>query len=239
MRSRVGGSSAPNGSSMRMMRGLEDQRARDRDALAHAARELVRILVARRLSTSSPTLPIHSRARVAALGRRHAAALESERDVVLDRAVVERRVVLKDHAAVGAGRRDRFAADEHRPGRRGMLRREARDQSEHGRLAAARRPEDRHELHPVRQVLARRTMTSLIAVKPLSYVFVTLSNTHDRRRAAAVAGAAAADVDAGVGAAEDSSATVSSLVLAAVREEPALEPVAAAGRSRTRAGRSR
>ena len=42
---RVIGSSAPNGSSIRMIRGPQDQRPGDRHALPHAAGELVRILV--------------------------------------------------------------------------------------------------------------------------------------------------------------------------------------------------
>ena len=43
---RVWMSSAENGSSIRMICGIEDQRLRERHALAHAAGELVRIAVA-------------------------------------------------------------------------------------------------------------------------------------------------------------------------------------------------
>ncbi len=59
-------------------------------------------------STSRPTLLIHSRARSRRSLGGNTAALEPERDVVLDRAIVERRVILKDHAAIGA--RDRAPA---------------------------------------------------------------------------------------------------------------------------------
>ena len=56
--SRVCSSSAPNGSSMRMICGLQHQRAGDRHALAHAAGELGRVAVARsrrgRPARSSP-----------------------------------------------------------------------------------------------------------------------------------------------------------------------------------------
>jgi len=51
---------------------------------------------------------------LAPLGRRHAATLEAEGDVVLDAAVVERGVVLKHHAPVRAGALDRLAAHQHR-----------------------------------------------------------------------------------------------------------------------------
>ena len=44
IRSRVISSSAPNGSSMSSSGGLEGERARDRDALLHAARQLVRVV---------------------------------------------------------------------------------------------------------------------------------------------------------------------------------------------------
>ena len=45
-RSRVISSSAPNGSSMSSSAGCERERAGDGDALLHAARELVRVVVA-------------------------------------------------------------------------------------------------------------------------------------------------------------------------------------------------
>ena len=65
-RSRVISSSAPNGSSISRSCGSADQRAGDRDALAHAARQLVRIAPAP--SPSSPTSSSSSRG-VARAGR--------------------------------------------------------------------------------------------------------------------------------------------------------------------------
>ena len=53
------------------------------------------------------------------------------------------------------GALDRLAADEHRAFGRRMMRPQAGNQPQHGRLAAARRPEDRDELALVRQVLHR------------------------------------------------------------------------------------
>ncbi len=111
---RVAGSSAPNGSSIRMMRG-------DRISVRAIATRWrmppdssLGYLRASRF-TSSPTLAIHSRACSRRSRARHAAALEAERDVVLDRAIVERRVVLEHHAAIGAGPGDRRVRHVHGP----------------------------------------------------------------------------------------------------------------------------
>ena len=93
---------------------------------------------------------------LAPLARRHAAALEAERDVVFDGPVVERRVVLKHHAAIGAGSFDRLLRrPAHVPFARRMVRPQARDQPQHRRLAAAGRPENGDELAFARPVLDR------------------------------------------------------------------------------------
>ena len=133
----------------------ENERPRNRHALPHAARQLVRELlrVARHVEADlGNPLP---RA-LAPLGRLHAAALEPERHVVLDRAVVERRVVLEDHAAVRARLLDRFVGDEHGAFGRRMVRPQAGDQPQDGRLAATRRPQDRDEFPLSRQVGNRK-----------------------------------------------------------------------------------
>ena len=87
--------------------GPEDQRAGDRHALPHAAGELVRILVLIRVDPQADALdPVA--AQLVALAARHSLALEAEGDVVEHRAVVEARVVLKDHAAIGTRAGDRL-----------------------------------------------------------------------------------------------------------------------------------
>ena len=111
---RVVGSSAPNGSSMRMIRG---ERISVR-AIATRCRmppdSSLGYFMASRL-TSRPTFAIHSRACSRRSFAGNAPALEAERHVVFDGAVVERGVVLKHHAAIGTGLLDAAAADEHVP----------------------------------------------------------------------------------------------------------------------------
>ena len=80
----------------------EDQCACDRDALAHAAGQLARILVRVALHVEADLLDPRP-GLFAPLLRSDATALEAERHVVLNRAVVERRVVLEHHAAIRAG----------------------------------------------------------------------------------------------------------------------------------------
>ena len=125
MCSRVVGSSAPNGSSMRMMRG-------DRISVRAIATRCrmppdssLGYFVASRL-TSRPTFAIHSRACSRRSAAGNAAAFEPERHVVLDRAIVERRVVLEDHAAIGARALHGLPADQHRPFGRRMVRPQVR-----------------------------------------------------------------------------------------------------------------
>ena len=133
---------------------LQDERARNSDALPHPARELARVLRTVALDVEADLRDPRARLFIP-LARRHTSALEPERDVVLDRPVVERRVVLEDHAAVGARATDCGAAHEHAAFRARMLRRQPRNQPQHGGLTAAGRPENRDELAFVRPVLNR------------------------------------------------------------------------------------
>ena len=87
-----------------------------------------------------------------AIAAGHALAFEPEGDVIEHRAVVERRVILKHHAAVGTGASDRLAEHEHFAGRGRMLRLQPGDQPQDRALAAAAGTEDAHELALVRQV---------------------------------------------------------------------------------------
>ena len=104
--SRVSASSAPSGSSIRMTVGIVGQAAGQRDALLHAAGELVDRLVAELLQ--SPTMrnrrcSDHRRV----LSRRVAPFMaRPEGDVVGHRHPFEQRALLEHHAAIGAGTGD-------------------------------------------------------------------------------------------------------------------------------------
>jgi hypothetical protein len=67
----------------------------------------------------------------AALFRADATALETKRDVVLNRAIVEGRVVLEHHSAIGARPCDRRIRDVHDPFRRRMMRPQTGNEPEH------------------------------------------------------------------------------------------------------------
>ena len=124
-----------------MIRGLHGQRARDRHALAHAARELLGVLVlgARQADLLDPA----ARDRLA-LGRSHAAQLEAEGDVLEHGVPGVRAVALEDHAAVRPRARDGLATqDDDLAGRRAV---EAGDHAQDRALAAARRSEEDAEL---------------------------------------------------------------------------------------------
>src|ERR1051325_1751459 len=107
---------------------LQNERARDRDTLTHSAGELMRILVCVAIR-AQPDLADPFACLLAPLLRRHAATLEPECDVVDDRPIVERCVILKDHSAIGAWAVDRSARYQDRARRRGMLRRETVDEA--------------------------------------------------------------------------------------------------------------
>ena len=121
--------------------GLRGERARQRDPLALAAGELVRVAI--RLVLEPDELE-----RALDLGA--GAARHPEADVALDSEVREKRVVLKHHADPAPLRRhpsavscDAAAAHGHGPPLRPL---EARDQTQQGRLAAAGRAEDAEDL---------------------------------------------------------------------------------------------
>ena len=122
-----------------------DERARERDSLALSARELrgPACAVAGQLHGAKRFLDA-----LLALGLRHAADLQSVRDVLGNRHVRKERVVLEDGVHVPRVRRvvGHVAAGELHRARVGLL--EAGDQAERRRLAGAGRPEHREELAP-------------------------------------------------------------------------------------------
>ena len=120
---------------------LHDQRACDADALAHAAGQLRRIGI-------SKTRQSHELKRVIdSLGdsrRSKALSAQAEGDIVPHGEPGEARILLKHDAdAVRHRALDLGAVADNRAARR---RREARQNIEQGRLAAARRPNHREEL---------------------------------------------------------------------------------------------
>ena len=130
----------------------QNQRARDRHALPHAAGQLAGVLRGIALHIEADSGDPRAR-QLAPFGHRHPAALEAERDVVLDRPVVERGVVLKHHASVRPGRHDRPAADQDRAFGGRVVRAQPRNESQHRRFPAAGRPQNGDELTLVRRVL--------------------------------------------------------------------------------------
>ena len=96
-----------------------------------------------------PHLPNPFACALPALLRRYPLTLEPEGNVVLDRPVVERRVVLKYHAPVSAWFHHRLSQYLHRPGCRRELWAKPRDHSQNRGLAASRWPEDGDDLHLV------------------------------------------------------------------------------------------
>jgi hypothetical protein len=120
---------------------LHRERARDIDALAHAAGELVRIV----LGKAAQPDELDQRARpLPALGLGEPTLqVEAVGHVLDDRAPRKQAVVLEHHGAVRAGPFDRTAVEQDCAGRD---RKETVDRVEEGRLAAARRPHDGDEL---------------------------------------------------------------------------------------------
>ena len=131
---------------------MQDEAARDRDALTHATRELVRILVRVLVDIETDSSDPLAGPRLALVAA-HASTLEAERDVVEHGAVVERRVVLKHHPAVRTGALNGLAVDQHLAFRRRMLRLQTRDLTQHRRLAAAGRTEYRDEFTDARSII--------------------------------------------------------------------------------------
>ena len=129
-------------------RGQVDERARERDALALAARELARLgLRAVREAHELEHLPHAARD----LGLCDLLAAQAEGDVLEEREMLEERVALEhrvDVAAVGRHVLDGLALEQD-VALVGLL--EARDHAQRRRLAAARRAEHREE-RPLRDV---------------------------------------------------------------------------------------
>ena len=146
--SRTLASSADSGSSSSRTRGLDGERAGERDPLLLAAGHLVRVLLG--VLRRDPT---RSSSSVARLRRAPPALLahpQPEGDVVGGRHGREQAVGLEDHAHVALVRRgagDVLAVDEQRAGRRLV---EPGQQPQRRRLAAARRPEQGHAARRVR-----------------------------------------------------------------------------------------
>src|SRR5262249_45198986 len=117
--------------------------ARDRDALQLAAGELVR-------PTLRIAVELHEleRARDAArhLAARHIAGAQAVGDVAADGEVRKHRGVLKHHAGVAPGRRQRVDALAAEPDAAVIELAKPRNHAQQRGLAAARRPEQRKEL---------------------------------------------------------------------------------------------
>src|ERR1700733_8903615 len=88
--------------------GRQDQRAGNGDALAHAAGKLMRKLLGVALRVQAYLADPYPRS-ILAFPARDARALEAERDVVQDGAIIERSIVLKNHAAIRTWSFHRFA----------------------------------------------------------------------------------------------------------------------------------
>src|SRR5271157_3234541 len=123
----------------------QNQGLGDGHALAHAAGELVRILVLV-VGDAQPDLADPRPRQLIAEVPGNALAFQPEGDVVQDVAVVEASVVLEDHAPIGARVLDGPGEDEHETGGGGMLGPQTGDQPQDGALAAAARAEDADEL---------------------------------------------------------------------------------------------
>src|SRR5262249_59103226 len=95
--------------------GIVGERARDRDALLHAARELHGKLL--RVRGEAHELEV-ARDDGAPLGRRHALELQAELDVAGDRQPRKEHVLLEHHAALGAWPGHRPAVEWHLAARR-------------------------------------------------------------------------------------------------------------------------
>ena len=144
---------------------LEDQRARDGDALALAARELVRIAEAE----AGAEADLVERALDARLGVADAVDRQRLGQHAVDRlARVQRAVGILEHhlhaaaEGLGAGRRQPSAAAPVSRTSPGRARREPADRAQHGRLARARFADDAEALAG----RDARTTTSSTATKP-------------------------------------------------------------------------
>ena len=141
MMTRVCASSAPNGSSSSSTFGSRRERADDADALLHAARELSRVMLLERGEAGETEQ--RARGALALAERGMPLHLQAELDVLAHRLPGKQRILLKHHAAVGAGAVHRLAVDG--DDARGRLE-EAGDRVEQRRLSAAGGTDDRDEL---------------------------------------------------------------------------------------------
>jgi hypothetical protein len=120
------------------------EETRESDALAHTARELVRIFVLGPLQADQRDRVGHA---PRALVRRHirtrGPVLKREADIAFDRLPREQRVILEHDAAIDAGAGDFRAIDHDGAGRR---RHEPRHHVQQRRFPAARRADDHDEL---------------------------------------------------------------------------------------------
>ena len=113
--SRVKASSAPNGSSISSTDGLNDERAHDRGALLHAARQLARHACAEAVEADAL-----EQARRSSRGRAAGPLdLEREVDVGVEVAPGQQVGVLEHHADLGARAGDRLAVEQHLAARSG------------------------------------------------------------------------------------------------------------------------
>src|SRR6058998_639473 len=129
--------------------GPHGQRARDRDALLHAARQRVGIGV---LEPREPHRLDQVPDDLAELVGRRVIEMQPVGYVLLDREPRERGVLLEHHSAVAAGPDDLAAVGDYLARRRLV---EPGDDPEQGRLAAARWPEDDAELADVLATLGQ------------------------------------------------------------------------------------
>src|SRR6185437_14344390 len=121
-------------------RRLDRQRARDGDALLHAARELRRETVLEALEVDEVDQLLRA---LLAFGARPALLLQAVKDVLPHRLPRVEREILEDDAAVGPGAGNRTPGDGDAPR---LDRQEAAKEIEQRALAAAARPEQRDEL---------------------------------------------------------------------------------------------
>ena len=137
-----------------MIRGFRIRGASNRHTLPHPAREFMRVLVLVMLDGQAAAFDPRT-AQFLANPPVQSQALQPKGDVLQHGAVVEARVVLEDHAAIGA-RPDNLGA-EHAYGSlcRRVLRREPRDELQDGALSATAGTEHAHELALVGNVLDR------------------------------------------------------------------------------------
>src|ERR1022692_622746 len=134
--------------------GLDRHQARQRNALAHAAGELVRILRLRSAETDELDAASHAlfAPRTVELPAR-GSVQQPELDIAANGLPGKQRVVLEHHAAFGSGLYDRAAIDGHRSAARQL---QPGENVENGGLSASRRTDNHQELaarHVQREVL--------------------------------------------------------------------------------------